>query len=396
MRRTALTTVAVLTMLGCTQTHVVLMFGDGGESPDATADADALPAAATVVSIASYHACAIAAGALYCWGANAEGRLGTGDTKPRLTPARVGTDTDWLTVATSARATLVLKRNGQLWSFGANDNGQLGVGDFAARPAPTPIGDRTDWTAIATRFDHACALAREGSLWCWGANTEGQLGQDDQYGSSTDRAVPTAVTSAHDFVFVDTGQGHSCAIRANGTLWCWGRNSEGELGQGPNGAIQLRRPVQVGTAASWQAVQGGQNFTCGLRGGDTLCWGSVQDAAIPGGPAGDVVDTPLSIGAPGGVVQLSINTFGGCVIDGTGAAYGWGRNNEGQLGLGDVDARATPTLIGSGWTQISVGRFSTCGVRDGAVVCTGDNRDGELGLGDTDRRAVPTPVTLPR
>ncbi|HEX2658959.1 MAG TPA: hypothetical protein VHU40_11835 [Polyangia bacterium] len=385
---------AALLLLGCTQTHVVLMAGDGGEASDAAVDLG-LPAATTVASIASYHACAIAVGALSCWGANAEGRLGTGDTNPRHGPARVGTDSDWLLVATSARATLAMKRNGTLWAFGANDNGQLGVGDFAARLAPTRVlTDRTDWVAIATRFDHACALARDGSLWCWGANTEGQLGQDDQYGSSTDRSIPTAVTSAKDFVFVDAGQGHSCAIRANGTLWCWGRNSEGELGQGPSTAIQIRRPIQVGAATRWQLVQAGQNFTCGVRAGDTLCWGSVQDAAIPRGAPGSVVDSPLSIGAPPGVIQLSINTFGGCVIDATGAAYGWGRNIEGQLGLGDVDARSAPTLIGSGWTQISAGRFSTCGVREGAVVCTGDNRDGQLGVGDTNRRMLPTVVTL--
>jgi alpha-tubulin suppressor-like RCC1 family protein len=371
------------------------MSGDAGQAPDTSIDSDALPAPPTVVSIASYHACAVAGGALYCWGANAEGRLGTDDTNPRATPARVGTDTDWLTVATSARATLAMKRTGQLWSFGANDNGQLGVGDFSARRKPTPVGDRSDWTAIATRFDHACALARDGSLWCWGANTEGQLGQDDEYGSSTDRPVPTPVTGPRDFAFVDAGQGHSCAVRTGGTLWCWGRNSEAELGQGPNAPIQMRRPMQVGTASGWQAVQAGQNFTCGLRAGDTLCWGSVQDAAIPGGTPGGVVDTPLSIGAPAGVVQLSINTFGGCVIDGTGAAYGWGRNIEGQLGLGDLDARNTPSLLGGGWTQLSAGRFSTCGVRDGAVVCMGDNRDGQLGLGDADRRAVPSVVTFP-
>jgi alpha-tubulin suppressor-like RCC1 family protein len=261
---------------------------------------------------------------------------------------------------------------------------------------PTRVGERFDWTAIATRFDHACALTGDGSLWCWGKNFEGQLGQDDQAGSSTDRPIPTPVTTAHDFSSVGAGQGHSCAIRTNGTLWCWGRNTAGELGLGPNAPKQIRRPVQVGAATDWQAVQAGQDFTCGLRGGDPFCWGRVDDATIPGGTPGTVIDSPLSFGAPAGIAQISINTFGGCVVDITGAAYGWGRNIEGQLGLGDFAARKTPSLIGTnGWTQISAGRFSTCGLRDGAVVCMGENRDGQLGLGDFDRRSVPTIVTLP-
>jgi alpha-tubulin suppressor-like RCC1 family protein len=390
-------TLAVLLTLACTQTHVVLTGGDAGAAPDASADADGGAAAAITVSIASSHSCAIARGALYCWGANAEGRLGTGDTEPRQSPTRVGADTDWQAVAVSARASLALKRDGSLWAFGANDSGQLGVGDFAARRKPTPVvGNRTDWTAIATRFEHACALARDGSLWCWGANVEGQLGQDDQYGSSTDRPIPTPVTMAYDFTQVDAGQGHSCAIRTDGTLWCWGRNTEGELGQGPDAPIQIRRPVQVGIATDWRAVQGGQNFTCGLRANGPLCWGRVDDATIPGATPGTVIDTPRSFDGPAGVIQISINTFGGCVVDVTGAAYGWGRNIEGQLGLGDFAGRNTPSLIGTnGWTQISVGRFTTCGVRGGAVVCMGDNRAGQLGLGDLAQRSVPTIVTLP-
>ena len=387
---------AALLTLACTQTHVVLMFGDAGQPADASVDIDGGPAPATTVSIALSHSCAISSGALYCWGANAEGNLGTGDTTPHLSPIRVDAATDWYAVAVSEHASLALKRNGSLWAFGGNKYGQLGVGDFMAHHTPTPVGERSDWTAIATRFDHACALARDGSLWCWGRNFEGQLGQDDQAGSATDRPIPTAVPTAHDFTQVDAGQGHSCAIRTNGTLWCWGRNSEGELGQGPNAPIQIRRPVQVGAATNWQAVQGGQNFTCGLRAGETFCWGSVGDAAIPGGTPGRVIDMPRSIGAPAGVVLLSINTFGGCALGVTGAAYGWGRNIEGQLGLGDFDARETPALIGTnGWSQISVGRFTTCGVRDGAVVCMGENSDGQLGLGDFDRRSVPTIVTLP-
>jgi hypothetical protein len=396
----ALLSVAAGGSVACTQSHVVLepspdagpiSDGAGGE-----AGRDASGPMVTVVSIASYHTCAVASGALYCWGANDEGRLGVGDTNPRPSPARVGTDADWATVAVNARATVALKRDGTLWSFGANDAGQLGLGDFSARKTPTRIGDRTDWTAVATRFNHVCALARDGSLWCWGQNGEGQLGQDDGNVASTDRPVPTQVTTDHDFAAVDAGDGHTCALRTDRTLWCWGRNSEAELGQGSSTPLQIHRPIQVGAASDWQAIQSGQSSTCGLRaGGEVLCWGSVFDDAIPGSPAGTVVASPTPIGAPTGSLALSFNTFGGCVLDGQGGATCWGRNAEGQLGLGNMDVYLAPVpLDTAGWSQMSVGRFANCGIRDGGVACAGDNRAGELGRPDFARTAVFVDVPL--
>ena len=379
---------------GCTQTHVVLEpTVDAGPPADGAGDVAAAPA--TAVSIANSHVCAIAGGALYCWGANAEGRLGVGDTNARTSPVRVGTDGTWQSVAVGERSSLALKQDGTLWSFGANEVGQLGLGDFAARQVPTRVGDRGDWTAIATRFNHACGLAHDGTLWCWGANSEGQLGQDDSPGSATNRPVPTQVTTDRDFAFVDAGDGHTCAVRTGGTLWCWGRNSEAELGQGSSDPLQIRRPTQVGVATDWQAVQSGQNFTCGLRAGGVLCWGAAN-TAIPGAAPGSIVGSPLAIAGLSGIVALSINTFGGCVIDGAGGGDCWGRNAEGQLGLGDMDDRLTPTALPlSSWTRISAGRFATCGVRLGAVWCTGDNSAGQLGQGDLVRRTTLTEVVLP-
>jgi len=406
--RAALAVGALVVGGGCTRTHDVLdLAADGAAAADARADAGAdatdgasVPPVATVVSTGSGHTCAIASGALYCWGANDEGRLGLGDTTMRLSPARVGTETGWLAVVAGARHTVALKQDGSLWAFGANDNGQLGQGDFTARQSPARVGNRGDWVKVASRFNHVCALAGDGSLWCWGANAEGQLGQDDVEGTATDRAVPTAVTDRHDWTGVDAGDGHSCAVRADGTLWCWGRNSEAELGQGSADPLEIRRPTQVGTDTDWQLGQSGQSFTCGLRGGALYCWGSSLYTMIPGSGGATTIGAPLLIdtsavtAAP--LADLSINTFGGCVLSAAGESICWGRNVEGQLGLGDYDERVDPTLLpGDGWSRISVGRFTLCGVRQDTVVCVGDNRNGQLGRGDLQRQSVLMPIRLP-
>lgn len=381
----------------CTQTHVVL---------DSRS-----------ISTGDGHTCAIKGGALYCWGKNDEGQLGVGvtDRQPHPSPMRVGTEADWRAVATGSASSLALKADGTIWSFGANKYGQLGLGiDDSSQPNPTQIGVRSDWTAIAIRFQHACALARDQSLWCWGWNGEGQLGQEDNDdpNSSTEHPqkvrTPVQVGKDHDFVAVDAGDGHTCAIRTNGTLWCWGRNSDLELGEimavVPG---HSRKPLQVGLATDWRVVRSGQNSTCGIRGGVAYCWGeSVTDdkgveTAIPTITPKTNVQALTPIAGPAVAADLSFNTFGGVVLDVNGGAWLWGRNVEGELGRGDTAPH--PDLVFQakelGWSQVSAGRFTTCGILgDRRMVCTGKNDFGQLGISDETVPSVPTfqDVTFPR
>ncbi|HEY8924308.1 MAG TPA: hypothetical protein VIU64_08000, partial [Polyangia bacterium] len=315
-------------------------------------------------------------------------RLGVGDTDPHNTPTRVGDGTDWADIQVAEVSALGRKQDGTIWAFGNNGNGQLGQGDFKPRAKPTQIGTRTDWIAITTHFDHACALRADRTLWCWGKGDEGQLGQDETSAEGIDRPTPTQVMTWTDVAMVDAGQGHTCAIRVGGTLWCWGRNTNSVLGLGSSMPKQIRHPVQVavGSATDWQLVRAGQTASCGLRAGRVYCWGEVIDDSQPGSPAGTDVTTPTPIGGPTGAVGLTFNTFGGCSFDAQGAGACWGRNAEGQLGLGDESPRhdVVPLPL-KGWTWLSAGRFSTCGVRGDRVSCTGDNTYGQIGLGSVTR-----------
>lgn len=379
----------------CKQTHVVFepvsdgSAGDPGGAGGTGGQGGAGGAGVTTVSASFYHACAIAGGALYCWGRNDDGRLGVDDTDPHKTPTRVGDGTDWVDIQVAEFSSLGLKRDRTIWSFGANGSGQLGQGNFMALKKPAQIGGRTDWIAIATRFDHACALRDDRTLWCWGKGDEGQLGQDEPARDGLDRPEPTQVILPGEVAMVDTGQGHTCAILRDHTLWCWGRNNDRILGQEPGLPERIKHPVQVGTDTDWQVIRAGQSASCGLRGGRVYCWGRVTDNSQPGSAADTDVPMPTDIGGPSGVTGLTFNTFGGCLIDAQHRGACWGRNDEGQLGLGDMDVRnGVVTLSIAAWTSLSAGRFSTCGVRNGGVWCTGQNSDGQLGLGDVSRVAT--------
>jgi alpha-tubulin suppressor-like RCC1 family protein len=389
-----------LLVVGCRETHVVLALDAGGVGgsgpPDGGRPDDAgPPGPATTASMGRGHTCALAGGAIYCWGDNRNSQLGLGDTREQHTPARVGADGDWTAVVTSANATFALKQDGSLWSWGANDDGQLGLGDFDNRASPTRVGTRSDWTMVRSRFYHACGLTGDGALWCWGRNDEGQLGQNRS--NLSDVPVPTQVTDLANWASTDAGDGHSCAIRSDGTLWCWGRNSEAELAQPEGAPVQIRYPVQAGDATDWEAISAGQNAMCGLRSGGRLyCWGARGDQDLPIPGPRSIVYAPTEISTPVSFIAVAFNTFGGCARTAAGEGYCWGRNQEGQLGLGDIEPRDLPTEIpGTGWTDVSPGRFAFCGVRAGVVTCTGDNSEGQLGDGTTSRRNTMGAVILP-
>jgi len=349
----------------------------------------------SMVDAGSYHSCAIADGALYCWGANQRGRLGVGDTDNRVAPARVESLSSWLEVTAGADHSCALRDDGSAWCFGANDVGQLGSPDVNDVLSPYRVTLPSAAASITAESDFTCTVLVDGSSYCWGDNTEGMLGQDDTYPGDP-AFLPVQLGTQGDWASVDAGQGHACGLRAPGSLWCWGRNSQSQCGLGEDAFEQYRSPQQVGSDADWLQVEAGQNHACGLRApGDLWCWGTGEFGNLG---TGDTDDRP----SPTRIddrqyAQVSLDTFHTCAIDSDADLWCWGRNVEGQLGLGDNEDRVLPTRIASGgWEQVAVGRFYTCAKKlDDSVWCTGANESGQLGLGDTERRNEFTQVDLP-
>jgi alpha-tubulin suppressor-like RCC1 family protein len=291
---------------------------------------------------------------------------------------------------------------GDVYCFGLNDRGQLGQGDRARVtglvrvPLPAPAA------TVSAQTMHTCALLRDATVYCWGGNAEGQLGQDDP-GVGADETERDGLTplrvGAAEWRAVATGDGHTCAVRLDGALFCWGRNSSHELG--PETRIQVRAPLRVGADVDWLEPVPGQQYTCAIkRDGSVWCWGqnigSGDGEGFPLGIDQPELDTPTRVPVVPPVTGLATRVFHTCGVSAAADLYCWGRNVEGQLGTTDTTLRPEPTLVHTGVAQVTASWFSTCLLSvAGRVACTGKNEHGELGNGSLERPHTFTPILLP-
>ena len=198
------------------------------------------------VDAGGFHACAIRADrTLWCWGLNVSGELGIGNTVDRFEPTQSGCAEDrcfddWVSVSSGDFHTCAIRESGELWCWGGGLNGQLGAGPLGVVNSPTPLRVTTgSWRAVAAGQSHTCGITDDGELYCWGANDRGQLGTGD----FTRRDEPALVRSPGGdsrWIRVALGRDHSCAVRSDESLWCWGWNEDGQVG---NGEISPEVPV---------------------------------------------------------------------------------------------------------------------------------------------------------
>ena len=203
-----------------------------------------------------------------------------------------------------------------------------------------------------------------------------------------DRATPVRVGGDSDWMKVSAGQGHVCALRRSGSLWCWGRNTEGQVGIGGPSVPpddQQRVPRASGTQNVLARIDLGQDSACGVTGGGTLqCWGAnnLRNFGVPE----PVLYVPTQIGTRADWMQVSADCFATCAVTRSMELHCAGRNTEGQLGLGDNSDRDVLTRVGPerSWASVSAGRFHMRATSvDRKIWCTGRNAYGELGKGDT-------------
>ncbi len=369
------------------------------------------------ITAADFHACGIEETAggergLSCWGTNFFGQLGMGVTGNKYLPSQSIVATHWEVVCGGLEHSCGIQDDGgarSLWCWGRNDFGQLGngaSGSAAKEQTPVRAGVDSDWATVCGGRDHSCGIRDDGNqrtLWCWGGNEHGQLG-DGTMGSGTEKNNPTRVGMESDWVMVEVGDAHSCGIRDEGaagrTLWCWGKNDGGQVGDGTSGTgTDKDQPVQVGTGSDWAAVRLGSGFTCGIRddGIDrTLwCWGAnyLGQLGIGSSGAGTNESSPVRVGTAADWASLSTGFFHSCGIRNEGSdrtLWCWGSSNHGQLGTGSSGPsvmETSPVQIGSDgdWSGVSTGVYTTCAVRDDGQTrtlwCWGSNDDGALGIG---------------
>lgn len=374
--------------------------GDGGQ--DATV---------TAIAVGYRHNCAIVNGGAQCWGLNGSGQLGNGSNVNSPVPVAVkglGPGSGVTAIAAGASHTCAIV-NGAVKCWGENIVDQIG-GTLAAGtlngswvPADVAGLDETSGvTAIAAGQMHNCALFVSGAVKCWGDNTWEQLGNNTTIKSASLVDV-VGLGPGGNVTAIATGADQSCAI-ANGSLFCWGWNQFGDLGN--NSILQSGVPVAVNgedRASGVRSVACGGGFTCATDSNGVRCWGGEGGY----GSLGNDTAGSSSIGysqVPVSVVGLDaspvsaigLGWFHACAIV-LGGVQCWGNNLAGELGNGSAIISGVPVQVTglgpmSGATQVGAGVQHTCALVQGKVWCWGYNDAGQLGNNTLD--LYYTPVTV--
>jgi alpha-tubulin suppressor-like RCC1 family protein len=362
-----------------------------------------LPTKAVALTARDRHACArLDDGRLFCWGSNEQGELGNGFRSSRQSPgpAMFPAGHTIAAIAAGTAHTCALA-DGAVWCWGSNQVGELGDGTDTSHLLPTIVPLLSSFAVkdVSAAGHHTCAEDDRGSVWCWGANQAGQLGE----GTTSNIAVPVPVTGVDDAVSVATGDSFSCAVRRNGTVWCWGDDRVGQLGAGT--AIERLVPFPVPSIRGALSITAGGAHTC-ARWSDmmneaaaTACWGDNQAGQIGDGTRLDR-STPVPLKFSLIVDDVVAGALHTCLRGTTGpttppGAWCWGRGGSGQLGtstLIDVVVPANVSAIGDP-QLIAAGKAHTCALlRDQSAWCWGANDDGQLGDRTTAGRSTPIAV----
>lgn len=239
-----------------------------------------------------------------------------------------------------------------------------------------------------------------GTLWCWGNNANGELGD----GTTTDRTTPVQVGTESDWIWVGAGTSHTCAIQNRGTLWCWGDNAQGELGDGTT--TQQLTPEQVGIGTKWWSVDLGRSYTCAIVGtspglaGQISCWGQNDDGQLGSGTTGRDVKRPNPVA--GGVaswIDVSAALDHTCAISSADALYCWGHERDGDVGDRQITGVvSTPAQVayqqGDPWLEVTATDDRTCAAK-AFMLCFGNDSHGQLGDGSPmPFRQMPAPVII--
>ncbi len=341
-------------------------------------------------------------GTLVASGDNIDGQLGDGSTVQRESPGPVSGLSGVTAVSAGlSNFTLALMSDKTLRSWGANSFGQLGNnGTPADQTTPVQVSLLSGVTAMAAANLHGLAVTSDGvtpdgTVWAWGINGSGQLGDN----STTERHVPVRVSGLSGATAVAGGRNYSLALMADKTVFAWGSNADGQLGD--TTYTERHTPVQVGGALTpltgVKAVAAGWLASYALKEDGTVwAWGDTTYPSLSCPPAADPT-VPAQIAGLSSVVALAVGVRDMLALKEDGTVVGMGRNGRGQLGDGTNHERCAPVPVAglSGVTAIAVGQYhSMAQTSNGTVFTFGANSDGQLGDGTLLDRRTPVPTTF--
>ena len=287
--------------------------------------------------------------------------------------------------AVGANHTVALKADGTVWTWGRNDFGAFGdplAAGGEVRTVPRRVGGIADVVAVAAGTSHTIALKRDGTVWAWGRNAQGEVGD----GTATQRDAPVQALALSDVVAIASGSSHGLALKRDGTVWAWGSDGVRAYGSTPQQMTGVRGAVSVAAGTNFSfALQ-----SDGLASGTLWSWGKNQTGTLGDGTT---LDRTSPVAVLQAVTRMSGGNFHAFAVKSSGDLFSWGLNNASQLGASGAD-RSRPAAV-AGMTSVTLTsagpHFGLAGKADGTVWCWGDNGWGKLGDG-TGVQTRPSPV----
>lgn len=376
--------------LSGSKSYLLTFSAAAGYLPDVTVTITVTdPTPPVQLSVGEYTTCITSAGVPKCWGNNKYGQLGTGDTSNRRVPTAVqgfsGKFVD--NISTGGKSTCAVA-TGALYCWGYNNYGQLGIGSTATRTSPTAVpGMDKNVTAVSVGGSHACAI-KDGGLYCWGYNKYGQLGN----GTTTNSSTPVPVTGLSDGVTaVSAGGDTTCAIQY-GTLKCWGYNNRGQVGDAST-VSRITPSDVIDPSSTVKSVSVGTEHTCAIVNGGVRCWGLNSSGQIGDGTTTNRNSPTAVPGLDTGATQVMAGHAHTCAIV-DGATYCWGSGAYFATGTGFDNNLLNPTPVmdlASGVLRIASGPLAshTCAIVNLKLTCWGRGDSGQIGVNSTSNQKFP-------
>jgi alpha-tubulin suppressor-like RCC1 family protein len=380
--------IALATVLGCAEIRVTPerggptaaeVSGDGAEDNLNGADDKSQSGGFVRLAAGSYSSLAVLDdGTASSWGSDLDGALGNGNGLGDLsTPGAVLNISDLIDLR-AALHSVALRSDGTIWTWGRNDFGSLGDGTTIDRDTPIAVPDLSDVVAIDANGSLSLALRSDGTVWRWGLMfAEPEL--------TPSHLSPAPVPGLDDVVAIAAGNAlHALALRADGTVWGWGMNVRGQIGPDAPNLEQTSTPVLIPNLTDVIAIAAGIDHSLALRADGTVwAWGSNERGELGDGTGADS-SVPVMVSALSGVKAIAAGDQHCLAVTADGAVWAWGVNSYGQIGDGAYSDQLTPVpvLNLSDVVVIDAGPFHSLALRsDGTLWGWGNNYHGQLGDG---------------
>ncbi len=337
-------------------------------------------------------------GTILSWGWDADGQLGDNIAlEPKATPVAVNPASGIVAIAAGGNHSLALKSDGTVLAWGRDNAGQLG-NDLALedKPKPVSVSGLTNIIAISAGYAHSLALKSNGTVYAWGDDADGQLGDDPVL---LEQPVPVLVSGVNNVVAIAAGGSHSLALKSDGTVLAWGNDASGQLGN--DAAFGNKRTAEaVSDATGIVAVSAGASHSLALKSdGTLLSWGSDENGELGNDPALAKQPTPVVVRGSSGIIAMAGGRGHSIALKSDGTMLAWGNDQYGQLGDDTaLDSQATPkaVAVAEGVVAIAAGnRHSLALKQNGTMLAWGADLNGELGNDAAlENESVPVSVLL--